>query len=89
MQRRQLLVKLSNKADGENFIEFLENNGLINVHNISYDSLRIKVLVVDDKEFFSTNVTCLAALASCNIKPITIEEFKDHYCPSQEPNSTM
>lgn len=76
MQRKQYLVKLTNSDEGKQFIDYLENNGFLNVHNITFDTLRIKVLVVDKSEFFSTNVTCLAALAGCGIKPITIDEFK-------------
>ena len=75
-QRKQVLVKLANHKEGEEFIKYLEGNGLLNVHNISFDKLRIKVLVVDKNEFFSTNVTCLAALASCGIKPISVNDFK-------------
>jgi len=75
MQRKQFLVKLPNEIKGNKFIKYLEKHGFINVHNVTFDSLRVKVLVIDDKKFFSTNVTCLAALASCNIKPMTIEDF--------------
>ena len=76
MQRKQFLVKLQNENEGNQFIEYLEYNGLVNVHNVCFDSLRIKVLVIDDEKFFSTNATCLAALASCGIKPIGTDEFK-------------
>ncbi len=78
-QRKQVLVKLVNNKEGEEFIEYLESNGLLNVHNITFDKLRIKVLVIDKNEFFSTNVTCLAALASCGIKPISTDEFKTKF----------
>lgn len=76
MQRKQFLVKLQDENEGNQFIEYLEYNGLVNVHKVSFDSLRIKVLVIDSKKFFSTNVTCLAALASCGIKPISVNDFK-------------
>ena len=76
MQRKQCLVKLTNCIEGDNFINYLEDNGLTNIHNICYDNLRIKVIVVKENEFFSTNITCLAALASCGIKPISVDEFK-------------
>ena len=74
-QRKQVLVKLANHKEGKEFIEYLECNGLFNVHNITFDKLRIKVLVVDKNEFFSTNITCLAALSSCGIKPISVDKF--------------
>lgn len=76
-QRKQVLVKLTNSKEGKEFIDYLENNGFINIHNISFDSLRVKVIVVDTDKFWSTNITCLAAVASCGIKPISIEEFKN------------
>lgn len=79
MQRKQYLVKLSNEIEGNQFIKYLENNGFDNVHNIDFERLRIKVLVVDGKSFFSTNVTCLAALAGCQIKPISTNDFMSIY----------
>ena len=75
MQRKQFLVKLPNELDGNKFIKCLEKKGFLNIHNISFETLRIKVLVIDDKKFFSTNATCLAALSSCGIKPISIDDF--------------
>ena len=79
MQRKQYLVKLNNSIEGNKFIKYLEDNGLKNVHNVSQESLRIKVLVVDENVFFSTNVTCLSAAAIVGIKPISIEEFKEEF----------
>jgi len=75
MQRKQFLVTLPNKDKGDKFIEYLESKGFLNIHKISFDELKIKVLVVDVKEFFPVNVTCLSALASCGIKPIGVEDF--------------
>ncbi len=89
MQRKQFLVKLSNESEGNQFIQFLESEGFENVHKISFDKLRIKVLVVDDKKFFATNVTCLAALAGSNIKPICIDEFMKIYTSKSYANSIV
>ena len=75
MQRKQYFIKLSNKTDGNKFIEYLESKGYENIHKINYEKMKIKVLIVDDKKFFSTNVTCLAAMASCKINPISIDKF--------------
>ena len=77
MQRKQVLVKISNENEGNYFIQHLEKEGFLNVHNITFDKLRTKVLVIDRKKFFQINVTCLAALASCGIKPISVDEFID------------
>lgn len=79
MQRKQYLVKLENATEGKKFIKYLEVNGKRNVYNINYEDLRIKVLVVDEKVFFSTNVTCLSAAAIIGIKPISIDEFKSEF----------
>lgn len=76
MQRKQFLVKLENENKANKFIKYLENNGFLNVHNITFNKLRIKVLLVNKNEFFSTNITCLAALSNYGIKPISIDEFK-------------
>ena len=79
MQRKQYLVKLENATEGKKFIKYLENNGKRNVHNINYEDLRIKVLVVDENVFFSTNVTCLSAAAIVGIRPISINEYKAEF----------
>ena len=89
MQRKQFLVKLSDEEQGNKFIKFLENEGFENVHNISFEGLKIKVLVVGDEKFFGTNVTCLAALANKNIKPITIEEFIVKYKSNLEITNSI
>ena len=74
-QRKQAIVKLNNKEEGEIFIQQLEKFGLKNVHHITFENLRIKVLVVTHTEFFSINTTCLAALVSSGIKPISVDEY--------------
>lgn len=79
MQRKQFIVKLENEKAGNKFIKFLEAHGFCNIHNINFDSLRIKILVIDDTVFFSTNTTCLAALSSLKIKPMSIKDFLDAY----------
>ncbi len=81
MQNKQILVKFKDKNQGEKFIEFLEQKGFTNVHNTTYDKLRVKVLVIDTstREFFGTNITCLAGLASCDIKPVSIDDFYSSY----------
>ena len=74
MQRKQFLVKLSEEK-GEKFIAYLEKEGYTNVHNISFNDLKVKVLVFDGEKFFGTSVACLAGLADKGIRPISIEEF--------------
>lgn len=86
-QSRQFLVKLNDDKEGNEFIDYLEEKGLKNIHKIRYESLRVKVLVVDDKSFGSTNITCLAAAASCGIKAISVEDFKNNTCPQKTESS--
>lgn len=76
-QRKQHLVKLNEKKETEDFFKFLEKNGYKNIQNISYESLRIKVVVIDRNQFFATNTTCLAAAATKGLKLISIKQFKD------------
>ena len=83
MQRKQFLVKLSNEVKGNKFIKYLESNGFKNVHRISFEDLQINVLAIGEDKFFAINTTCLAGLASCNIKPISIEEFMEIYNEEQ------
>ena len=74
--KKQALVKLANPIEGNDFIEYLEDKGFENVHNLTFENLRIKVLVVRKGEFFATNATCLAALANSGVRPISVNEFK-------------
>lgn len=86
-QRTQHLVKLNNAKEGNEFIKYLEQNGFINVQKISFKGLQVKVIVVDNEKFWATNITCLAALASSKIYPISVEEFKDiAECKNQSNN---
>jgi len=79
MQRKQFIVKLENEKEGNRFIKYLEHNGFNNIHNVSFNRLKIKVLVIDNSIFFPTNATCLAALSSQRIKPISTDEFKAEF----------
>ena len=89
MQRKQFLVKLSNESEGNQFIQFLESEGFENIHKITFDRLRIKVLVVDGTAFFATNITCLAALAGSNIKPIGVDDFMKIYKSKLTTNNAL
>jgi hypothetical protein len=89
MQRKQLLVKLTNKNEGDEFINYLLDEGFKNIHNITFDNLRIKVIVVDSNVFFSPNATCLAGLSSCGIKPISVCKFKEIYEATNADNLTL
>ena len=75
MQRKQFLVKMQDKNEGDQFIQYLESNGCQNIHNISYDTMRIKVVVINNNVFFTTNATCLAAIAQAGVHPISVAEY--------------
>ena len=79
-QRKQILVELENKEKGNDFILWLENNGYANVQNLNFDSLKIKVIVVDvnAKSFFGTGVTCIACSVSSGNHPVSIDNFKQN-----------
>ena len=79
-QREQILVKLENKEKGNDFILWLENNGYANVQNLNFDSLKIKVIVVDvnAKTFFGTSVTSIACSVSSGNHPVSIANFKQN-----------
>lgn len=66
----QLVVKTD-----KNTIEWLENKGY---RNILSDNYAFSVFVVDlqDKTFFGTNTTCMAAACSCGLRP-NILDFKN------------
>lgn len=79
MQNKQILVKLKNKEEGAKFLSYLESVGLKNIYNVNYNTLQPKVILIENNSFYPTNVTCLAALASCNIKPISTDDFGFFY----------
>ena len=73
MENKSFLLKVNSNEN----IKYLEKAGYTNAQNISFDGLRVKVLVVDElsKVFYATNVTCLAAFnGKGNI--LNFEEFK-------------
>ena len=72
MKKDTLLLKLNSE---ENF-NYLEKSGYENIHKISFENMRVKVIVVDmcEKKILPISVTCLAAM---KIKPISFEEFRE------------
>jgi len=72
---KQYFVKMQTKIEGDNFINLLEASGYRNVHDISYNDLKIKVIAVDKDSFWGVNVTSLACATSCGIKCISVDEF--------------
>ena len=75
-QRKQHLIKLNDKKETEDFFKFLEQNSYKNIQNLSFESLRIKVVVVDHNQFFATNATCLAAAVTKGLRLISVKQFK-------------
>lgn len=71
MNENAFLVKLNSKDN----LEYLESIGYDNIQNITFDNLRIKVVVIDDSKniIMPISVTCLAAL---KIKPLDFEKFR-------------
>jgi len=74
-EKKQYLVKLQSKLEGDNFISFLKQNGYKNLHNICFDDLKIKVVAIDKNSFWSVGVTSLACAANCGKTCITVDEF--------------
>ena len=79
-QREQIFVELENKEKGNDIILRLENNGYTNVQNLSFDSLKIKVIIIDvtAKTFFGTSVTSIACSVSSGNHPVSIDNFKQN-----------
>lgn len=73
---RQALVRYSGKEETARLYEWLDGNGYRNIQHLSPDSYIFPVVCVNESgEYFGTNVTCMAAAASCGIRPIDAEEF--------------
>ena len=73
MKNNSFLLKVTSDEN----IKYLERAGYKNAQNISFDGLRVKVVVVDEfsKSFYAINITCLASLnGKGNI--LNFEEFK-------------
>ena len=71
MKKNTFLLKLNSKEN----LKYLERAGYENVQNITFENLRVKIVVVDDfeKTIMPISVTCLAAI---NQKPLNFEEFR-------------
>lgn len=71
----QKIIHLT-QADGQAFIDYLQSKGFRNVHNVMFDELQPRALVVDADYFYPANTTCLAAFKSCGLSTISTQEFK-------------
>lgn len=71
MKNKSFLLKLNSKEN----LEYLEMAGYKNIQNITFENLRVKIVVIDEyeKTIMPISVTCLAAI---NVKPLNFEEFK-------------
>lgn len=71
MKNNAFLLKLNSQEN----LKYLEKAGYENIQNISFDNLRVKIVVVDEyeKKILPISVTCLAAI---NKKPLNFEEFR-------------
>ncbi len=49
----------------EQAIAWLEGHGYRNVQNLTAEGYNFPVLVIEEKVFFGTNLTCMAALSAC------------------------
>lgn len=71
MDKNTFLLKLHSKED----LQYLISAGYDNIQNISYENLRVKIVVVDDtkKIIMPISVTCLAGM---KIKPVDFNDFR-------------
>ncbi len=71
MKKNTFLLKLNSQEN----LKYLEKAGYVNAQNITFENLRVKIVVIDEfeKTIMPVSVTCLAAI---NIKPLNFEEFR-------------
>lgn len=74
IKRTPYIVKIDNDEEGRHFVDYLVCKDFDNVQNLSGENLHNKVLIITDKKFYTTNITCLA-IACKNIAPISVKEF--------------
>ena len=79
MKNRQYFVRVSGRESFEKVLDLCEKNGYCNIHSLTRESYPVipPVIVVDSnrREFGLTNVTCLAAMASCGKHPLDADDF--------------
>ena len=76
--RTQSYVAIHTRKEWGQLRDFLIKKGFDNIHSLSaFRRPRPPVIVIDlvNHKFASTNTTCLAAVASCGIKPMMLEDF--------------
>lgn len=72
----QILVRYSDGADAQRLYAWLEEHGYRNTQHLTAENYKFPAICVDESgEFFGTNVTCMAAAASCGRKAIGVDEF--------------
>ena len=76
MLEQQWVVRLGENP--QKTIDWLEANGFENFHKLTAETCKLGVVVVEGMCFFATNVTCMAARATCGLpRPITLEQFQE------------
>lgn len=76
MKNKQYCIGISDRAALIKLLDLCEKRGYKNRFGLTCDSFPLTppVIVVDvgEKEFGITNVTCLAAMASCGKRPVAV-----------------
>lgn len=73
----QALVRYEGKEEAQALYDRLIRNGYRNAQRLTAENYSFPVVVIDleEKTFFGTNTTCMAAAASNGIRPICVAAF--------------
>lgn len=73
----QFLVRYKSAKEGSEICKWLEERGYCNKFGLDFER-RVQVIVVNKgRDFFGTNVTCMAAAVSCGIEIIDFNRLKE------------
>lgn len=71
----QILVHYSDD-EAQRLFAWLEEHGYRNIQHLTPENYKFPAICVDESgEFFGTNVTCMAAAASCGRRAIGVDEL--------------
>lgn len=73
---RQYYVSVHGVKQRKQAIAWLEEHGYRNAQSLTAENYEFPIFVIEEKMFFGTNTTCMAALTAMGICSISWEEWQ-------------
>lgn len=73
---KQYYVSVHGQEQRQQAIAWLEKHGYQNVQNLTTANYSFPVFVIEGNKFFGANTTCMAALATKGVRPISWQAWQ-------------